>query len=157
MWEFGDQGSIIVIVEAKKATDVVYYTLDEGKEWKKYKFTESQMEIGSITTVPSDTSRNFLLWGRDVNSNGEIATVNLDFTGLRDRQCELNDKDPEESPDYELWEPKHPQSKNNCLFGHIARYHRKKVDAQCFNGRRYESLHDITDEHCPCTRQDFEW
>ena len=156
MWEYGDQGSIIVIVEEKKATDVVFYTLDEGDTWRQYKFTDSQMEIGSISTVPSDSSRNFLLWGRDVNSASEIATVNLDFTGLWDRQCDLNDKHPEESDDYELWKPRHPLSDDNCLFGHVAEYHRKKISAHCFNGRRYESLHNIA-RNCSCTRQDFEW
>ena len=156
MWEFGDQGSIIVIVEANKATDVVFYTLDEGATWKAYKFTESQMVIGEISTVPSDNSRNFLLWGKDVNSNREIATVNLDFSGLRERQCELNDKNPEESKDYYLWEPKHPISEDNCLFGHVAQYHRKKTEADCFNGRRFKSLHNIA-RNCSCTRQDFEW
>jgi len=156
MWEYGDQGSIIVIVEDKKATDVVFYTLDEGATWTQYQFTESKMEISAVTTVPSDTSRNFLLWGRDVESASEITTVNLDFTGLWDRQCELNDKHPEESEDYELWEPKHPLSEDNCLFGHIAQYHRKKTSAHCFNGRRYESLHNIK-QNCSCTREDFEW
>jgi len=156
MWEYGDQGSIIVIVEDKKATNVVFYTLDEGATWTQYQFTDSKMEISALTTVPSDTSPNFLLWGRDVESASEIATVNLDFTGLWDRQCELNDKHPEESEDYELWEPKHPLSEDNCLFGHIAQYHRKKISAHCFNGRRYESLHNIK-QNCSCTREDFEW
>ena len=157
MWEYGDQGSIIVIVEDNVATDVVFYSLDEGATWTAYKFADSKMKISEISTVPSDSSRNFLLWGQDVSSGSEISTVNLDFTGLRDRQCVLNDQNPEDDgDDYVLWEPKHPRSKDKCLFGHVAQYHRKKPDADCFNGRRYESLHSIA-RNCSCTRQDFEW
>lgn len=156
MWEFGDQGSIIVIVEVKKATDIVLYSLDEGATWTAYKFTESPMEIGDLTTVPSDNSRNFLLWGRDVNSNSEVATINLDFTGLYDRQCDLHDQNPDDSPDYYFWQPRHPLSEDNCLFGHIAQYHRKKIEAKCFNGRKFATLHSIA-QNCSCTRQDFEW
>lgn len=156
MWEYGDQGSIIVIVEMNKATNVIYYTLDEGEKWTAYEFSESPMQIGQISTVPSDNSRNFLLWGRDVDSDTEIATVNLDFTGLRQRQCKLNDRDPENSKDYDLWSPKHPLSDNDCLFGHVAQYYRKKPEAECFNGRKFNSLHSIKQD-CECTRRDFEW
>ncbi|SLM40665.1 signal sequence binding protein [Lasallia pustulata] len=105
MWEYGDQGSIIVIVEEGAATDVIYYTLDEGANWVAYKFSESKMEIADISTVPSDNSRNFLLWGREVESRSEIVTVNLDFTGLaeRQRQCVLVENDPDaKDSDYDL-------------------------------------------------------
>lgn len=159
MWEYGDQGSIIVIVQEKAATDVVYYSLDEGENWTPYQFTTSKMEIESISTVPSDNSRNFLLWGRVVSSGSEISTVNLDFTGLEERskQCEFDSENPEsESHDYYLWKPSHPLSKDDCLFGHVARYIRKKPDANCYNGRKMPQLSDIT-SNCSCTRQDFEW
>lgn len=157
MWEYGDQGSIIVIVEDNVATDVVFYSLDEGRTWTAFQFTDSKMKISQISTVPSDSSTNFLLWGQDISSGREITTVNLDFSGLRDRQCTLNEQNPnDENGDYRLWKPKHPLSDDNCLFGHIAEYHRKKIEADCFNGRRYESLHNIA-RNCSCTRQDFEW
>ena len=159
MWEYGDQGSIIVIVEEGAATDVIYYTLDEGASWVKYKFSESKMEIADISTVPSDNSRNFLLWGREVESRSEIVTVNLDFTGLaeRQRQCVLVEANPDaEDSDYDLWEPRHPSQKDNCLFGHVSQYHRKKPDAACYNGRMIHQLHNIA-RNCPCIRSDFEW
>ena len=157
MWEYGDQGAIIVIVEENVATDVIFYSLDEGANWTAYKFTDSKMKISEISTVPSDSSQNFLLWGQDVSSGKEIATVNLDFTGLRPRQCVLNETNPEdEGSDYRLWKPKHPLSDDDCLFGHVAQFYRKKVDADCYNGRRYRQLHNYA-KNCTCTRQDFEW
>ena len=159
MWEYGDQGSIIVIVQEKAATDVVYYSLDEGDSWTPYQFAKSKMEIESITTVPSDNSRNFLLWGRVASSRSEISTVNLDFTGLKERskQCEFDNEHPEStSDDYYLWQPSHPLSKDDCLFGHVAHYIRKEPKAECYNGHKLPKLSNNQTD-CACTRQDFEW
>jgi Sortilin, neurotensin receptor 3,/Sortilin, neurotensin receptor 3, C-terminal len=156
LWEYGDQGSIILICEQAKPTQVVYYTLDEGATWVEYKFSDVDMEVQQISTTPSDNSRNFLLWGRDKGTD-KVSTVNLDFTGLkeRQRQCVLKETSPEDD-DYELWEPKHPLQEGNCLFGHVAQYHRKKLDRECYNGFKTEGLHSIG-KNCSCTRQDFEW
>lgn len=153
MWEYGDQGSIIVIVKQEIPTNEVLYTLDEGKTWQTYKFSEHKMRIEDISTVPSDTSRNFMLWGRDLQED-KIATVNLDFTGLTDVQCQLAEGDPDDS-DYYTWTPKHPLSDSNCLFGHVSEYHRKKPDSICFNGRNLENA-SPQKRICECTRQDFE-
>ena len=159
MWEYGDQGSIIVIVQEMVATDVIFYSLDEGRTWVVYKFTDSDMEIEKITTVPSDTSRNFLLWGRIASKGSEVSTVNLDFSGLEERskQCHFDSANPASTDhDYTLWSPQHPLSDGKCLFGHEAQYVRKKVDADCYNGPVISKLHGIL-QNCSCTRQDFEW
>ncbi|KAI9847205.1 MAG: vacuolar protein sorting/targeting protein PEP1 [Sclerophora amabilis] len=158
-WEYGDQGSIIVIVaestEANLApTNIVLYSVDEGETWNEYRFSEEEMYIEKITTVPSDVSRNFLLWGTKKKSKGRLVTINLDFSGLTDRLCDLNEEDPTEG-DFYLWEPKHPAQKDNCLFGHVAQYHRKKIDSDCYTGPELERIHSIK-RNCPCTRQDFE-
>jgi photosystem II stability/assembly factor-like uncharacterized protein len=155
LWEFGDQGSVIVIVQRHVETKVIYYSLDEGDTWTQYEFSSTTMLIDQITTVPSDTSLNFLLWGKDSAHPDKVATVNLDFTGMFDRQCELKDDDPL-GGDYELWTPQHPMEDTKCLFGHVAKYHRKRKESQnCYNGQRIDHLHDRED--CECTRRDFEW
>ncbi|KAI9701901.1 MAG: vacuolar protein sorting/targeting protein PEP1 [Candelina mexicana] len=154
MWEFGDQGSIIVLVEESTPTKVVFYSLDEGTTWTEYQFTEKEMQIDDISTVPSDNSRQFLLWGKEVKGAKGIASVNLDFSGLTDRQCKLDEEHPEDG-DYVLWEPRHPTQSDNCLFGHIAQYHRKKTGVNCYNGRKIDHLHNKVRD-CECTRQDFE-
>ena len=153
MWEYGDQGAIIVIVEEEVATTSVFYTLDEGLSWVEYPFSDTPFTVAAISTVPSDKSRNFILWGKA--SGTKIATINLDFTGLTDRQCELDEQDPE-AGDYYLWEPKHPAQKDNCLLGHIKQYHRKKPDRDCFNGPSIRREYSIK-QNCSCTREDFEW
>jgi hypothetical protein len=153
MWEFGDQGSIIVLVKAKEETDVVYYSLDEGKSWREYKFSEKPVIVDEITTVPSDNSRNFVLWAKHADG---LATINLDFSGLLDTECDL-DVNKGDQDDYYLWRPKHPKQEDDCLFGHVSEYYRKRDEAKCFNGKTLiPRLHNIA-RNCSCTRQDFEW
>ncbi|KAI9850164.1 MAG: vacuolar protein sorting/targeting protein PEP1, partial [Vezdaea acicularis] len=160
-WEYGDQGAVIVIVERGTPTDVVFYTLDEGDTWKEFIFTDKPMEIDDISTVPSDSSRMFMLWGHEIGHGGrKLATVNLDFSGLTDQKCQLDEDHPEEG-DYYLWKPKHPKQDNHCLFGHVSQFHRKRTDRICYNGPLFEVSHGITKPHdiaknCSCTRQDFE-
>ena len=159
MWEYGDQGSIIVIVKESQPTKSLFYTLDEGVKWTEFEFSpDRDMQIDAITTVPSDTSLNFLLWGRELGAGAKrgIFTVAVDFSGLkeRERKCELDEANPEKG-DYKLWEPKHPMQDSNCLFGHVARYHRKRTDTDCYNGKMIDHLHSIS-QNCSCTRQDFE-
>ncbi|QSS60294.1 signal sequence binding protein [Histoplasma capsulatum] len=157
-WEFGDSGSIIVLVTESTPTKTLLYSLDEGRSWKDFEFSEVEMQIQDISTVPSDTSRNFLLWGKEVGQGKKpgLATVNIDFSGLKERskQCVLNEKKPE-ADDYYLWEPKHPLQPNGCLFGHRAKYHRKRPDKDCYNGRELQHLDSIGDI-CECTRSDYE-
>jgi hypothetical protein len=156
MWEYGDQGSIIVIVQEGVPVDTVFYTTNEGEKWNAYQFSDTKVLVDDISTVPSDTSRNFILWGKDGSSSGGLVTVNLDFTGLTDKQCKLDEDTPDASDsDYYLWEPKHPFSDTNCLFGHISQYHRKKAESECYNGPAIKRLHAIP-QNCTCTRQDFE-
>ncbi|KAL9098574.1 MAG: hypothetical protein Q9163_005794 [Psora crenata] len=155
MWKYGDQGSIIVIVKEDVPTKSVLYTLNEGEEWLEYPFADTEYRINSISTVPSAKSRNFILWGKDGDDDRRTVTINLDFTGLTDTPCQLNEKDPE-GGDYYLWEPRHPMQKENCLFGHIAQYHRKRPEVNCYNGPSIERLHHIS-RNCSCTREDFEW
>jgi len=153
-WEFGDQGSVIVIVRRNEDTDHIYYSLDNGEKWDLYKFSDRRIRVDKITTVPSDTSLNFLLWGKD---GKELVTVNIDFSGLDvfAEPCKLDENNPS-SGDYDLWSPQHPLSEDpECLFGHQAQYHRKKRDAKCRNGQRIDHMHDIV-KNCTCTRRDFE-
>ncbi|KAF2707916.1 vacuolar protein sorting/targeting protein 10 [Pleomassaria siparia CBS 279.74] len=155
-WEFGDQGAIIVIVQRGQDTNHVYYSLDSGDNWSIYEFSDHKIRIDSITTVPSDTSLNFLLWGQDKNG---LVTVNLDFSGLSEfeKDCKLDDNHPTDG-DYDFWTPQHPFLDNSgagCLFGHKAQYHRKKPTSKCKTGQKLDHLHNIT-ENCACTRLDFE-
>ena len=152
MWEYGDQGSIVVIVKDGKPTNVVHYTLNEGKTWEDYQFSDTELNIIDLSTLPSDNSRNFLLWAM---KDGKPTSINIDFSGLTNKQCELNENDPE-GGDYYLWTPKHPNQDDNCVFGHVSQYHRKRVESKCYNGKMIPGLHYVV-QNCDCTRRDFEW
>lgn len=152
MWEYGDQGSIILLVNDREPTNVVHYSRDEGATWTEHQFSDPKLVVLDITTLPSDNSRNFLLWTKD--GDDVVMAVNLNFEGLTDRQCVL-DESGKETDDYTLWSPSHPTQDTDCLFGHIAQYHRKKPNADCYNGHMIEALHSIK-SNCTCTRADFE-
>lgn len=159
LFEYGDQGSIILIVKERTPTKTLFYSLDEGKTWNEHSFSEVDMRIEAITTMPSDRSMNFLLWGGEVDDGAKSApfTVALDFAALKDREraCTFSEEKPE-NEDYYLWEPRHPTQSDNCLFGHISTYHRKRSDAKCHNGKTpLPQLHEIK-SNCTCTREDFE-
>jgi hypothetical protein len=153
MWLFLDQGSIVVLISDKEKTDSLSYSTDEGKTWKSFQFSDSKLQIIDSTTVPSDSSRNLVLWAK---TDDGLAAINVDFTGLTDKQCVLDEKSSN-AQDYHLWTPKHPAQKDDCLFGHVSQYHRKNVDADCYNGPIIDRLHNIKEENCPCERRDFEW
>ena len=159
MWEFGDQGSIIVLVEERAPTSTILYSLDEGRHFTEYRFAKDseEYEILDLSTVPSDGSLNFLLWGREPNGKRQAVTINIDFRGAFDRKCNFKEGDhDEDDSDYELWEPKHPHQEDGCLFGHRAQYHRKKAEStDCYNGPRIERFHKSL-ENCSCTARDFE-
>lgn len=89
MWEYGDQGSIIVLVEENNPTNKIYYTLDEGETWEEHVFDDDKIHIEDITTVPSDTSRKFILWGKP-ERGAKITTISIDFSGLTDKICKLH-------------------------------------------------------------------
>ncbi|KAL4971856.1 hypothetical protein BDW66DRAFT_16751 [Aspergillus desertorum] len=151
MWEYGDSGSVIVIVAEQRSTKVLHYSTDEGATWRDYDFSDEEIEVIDISTVPSDTSKNFILWGK---KSDKLVTINVDFSGLYDRDCQF-DKDADVSDDYQLWTPKHPFQEENCLFGHVEQYRRKKPTAECWNNWRGPHLHSI-ERNCSCTTADYE-
>jgi hypothetical protein len=86
MWEFGDSGSILIIVNDEEPTDRVLFSTDEGLNWREYKFSDEKLRINSIVTVPEDTSRRFILFGSRLRSIGSVA-VHIDFSALTRKQC----------------------------------------------------------------------
>lgn len=126
-YQYGDSGSILVIVEDEDMTDHVKYSLDLGKTWcvvfslalfstyslirSKYNFGVSIRAIG-LTTLPDSTSQKFLLLGqvakKDKQQHGRVVVVHIDFSKTRGRKCV--------DADYEKWYVRH--QKSDCLMGH---------------------------------------
>lgn len=57
LWEFGDSGSILVMVNDEQLTDHLLFTTNEGLNWWEYKLMDEKIRVYSIVTVLSDTSR----------------------------------------------------------------------------------------------------
>jgi len=152
LWEFGDSGSIILIVNDEEPTDHVLFTTDEGITWREYKFGNEKLRINTIVSVPEDTSRKFMLLGYAPGS-ALSSIVHIDFTSLTRRQCVLDRNDPNHD-DFELWSPSEGRTEA-CLFGRQTLYERRKRDANCVVGKAARAAPEIV-HNCACGPDDFE-
>ena len=153
MWEFGDSGSITVLVNDEEPTDHVLYSIDEGLTWNTHAFGDT-LRVTSIKTVPDDTSRRFMLIGFHPSEMDKSVLIHLDLSQVFTRQCVLDENDPNHD-DFELWSPSEGRDEV-CLFGRQTKYRRRIRNSTCYVGK------DIRDQYtsvrnCSCTPQDFEW
>ncbi|KAI5962248.1 VPS10 [Candida pseudojiufengensis] len=155
-WEYGDQGTILTLVDAVKETDTLIYSLDEGKSWNDYKFTDTPVKILDLTTVPTDTSRKFLILAAHPKERRDTLTFSIDFTNIYSRQCQL-DLDKPNQDDFEYWSPYHPEGEDKCLFGHESMYLRRAINHNdCFIGSAPLNEGYKRTRNCSCTRRDYE-
>lgn len=140
-WEYGDQGSIILLANDEGVTDRVTYSLNEGLSWSEYVFGE-RIRVRSIVTVPMDTSRKFILFGINPDKSDASVAIHIDFSQVTNVKCsssffwsffsgstELTYKlrrsgkfdsvNPSNS-DFELWSPSE-EREEQCLFGQQVR------------------------------------
>ena len=152
-WEYGDHGGILVLVPDGRPTNTLKYSLDAGKTWDDYTFTEEEVLVTDILTVPQDTALRFLLISRSTSVMGDSTRLfTIDFSGSFDRQCNLNMDDKSQKDfEYSVLIP----SQTGCHFGHEEEY-LKKINNKCFVGNVPLSLFSRITRNCSCTRLDFE-
>lgn len=155
-WEFGDQGTILVLVNAVEKTNEIVYSTDEGASWQTFKFAEKPVTLLDLATIPTDTSRKFVIFAKSDVKGDEFSAYSIDFTHFFARQCEL-DLDSSSVGDYEYWTPKHPESSEGCLFGHEAKFLRRaQGHNDCFIGSApLDKAYKVV-RNCTCTRNDYE-
>jgi len=136
----------------EQPTDHVLFTTDEGLNWREYKFTDEKIRVRAIVTVPSDTSRRFILFGNYASSFASVA-VHIDFSSLTTLQCKLDVNDPG-NDDFELWSPSEERTER-CLFGRQTLFHRRRRDRNCVVGNQEKVKAKIV-KNCICTPSDFE-
>ncbi|KAH8796893.1 hypothetical protein DL96DRAFT_1566100, partial [Flagelloscypha sp. PMI_526] len=144
MYEFGDSGSVLIMANDEEPVDHVLWSIDQGQSWRTYKFVadgEEKLRVTSIATVPSNTSRRFVLLGSYPKQSGMVA-VHLDFQQFVTRQCRL-DVDDSENDDFERWSPAISREEP-CLFGR-----------QCWVGDAIKK-DPQSERACECTTADFE-
>lgn len=152
LWEFGDSGGIIVIVNDEEPTDHVLFTLDQGRTWTEYEFGET-LRVASIQTVTQDDSRRFVLLGQRPGQQSSVI-VHLDFTAVTLQQCVIKPEDPNHD-DFELWSPSEGRDES-CLFGRQTRYHRRIRDRNCHVGNVLKNQPSTVVKNCTCGPSDFE-
>ncbi|KAL3231478.1 hypothetical protein RNJ44_00513 [Nakaseomyces bracarensis] len=152
-WEFGDHGGVLVLAPEGQKTNTVSYSTDFGETWTDYIFSDEEVFITDIVTVPKDSALRFLLVTEsNVGRNSNSATFTLDFSALFDRQCVL-DHNNEKFDDFDYFTV--GNSENDCLFGHQAKYLRKNKP-NCFVGAVGLEQFTVISKNCSCTRADFE-
>ncbi|KAK6455477.1 vacuolar protein sorting/targeting protein 10 [Scheffersomyces xylosifermentans] len=155
MWEYGDRGTVLVLVDANE-TDTLLYSLDDGETWLEFKFAKDPIKIDDLATVPSDTSRKFIIFGHSNKDSSVTLSYSIDFSNIHKRQCQL-DLDHPDLDDFEYWSPSHPNLPDNCLFGHESKFLRRAVGhSDCFIGGAPLSEGFKVTRNCSCTRRDFE-
>ncbi|KAF8638219.1 hypothetical protein AX17_002368 [Amanita inopinata Kibby_2008] len=152
LWEFGDSGSILVMANDEEPTDRVLFSKDEGTSWREYQFTKDKIRVRAIVTVPSDTSRRFILIGNYARSSTSVV-IHLDFSALTRKKCQVSTEDPGKD-DFELWSPSE-ERQEICLFGRRTLYHRRRRDVDCVVGDQPKAAERIVD-NCACAIVDFE-
>ncbi|KIK03719.1 hypothetical protein K443DRAFT_676547 [Laccaria amethystina LaAM-08-1] len=152
LWEFGDSGSILILANDEEPTDHILFSTNEGLTWREYRFTEEKMRVESIITVPSDTSRRFILIGSYMRTVGSIV-VHIDFTELTSRKCDLITESPA-NDDFEMWSPSENRPEQ-CLFGRQTLYHRRIRNTDCTVGEQEKAATRVV-LNCPCSKVDFE-
>jgi len=152
LWEFGDQGTILVIANDETPTDRVTYSLDQGLSWSDYVFGDA-IRIRSIVTVPQDTSRKFILLGYAPRKQDVTVAIHLDFSKVTNVKCVLNTANPS-ADDFEQWSPSELRAEQ-CLFGKQTLYHRRIRDRNCYIGEQLPQPFK-TVRTCACTDDDFE-
>lgn len=156
MWEFGDQGTVLVLVDQLKETNSLTYSTNGGEDWQEYKFADKNIVVLDLATVQSDTSLKFVIFVAEKLDLQTTHAYSIDFTNYFSRQCELDLENPK-GGDFEYWSPKRPFSKDNCLFGREVKYLRRKNDrVDCFIGAAPLKDGFEASRVCTCTRADYE-
>ncbi|WFD30491.1 vacuolar protein sorting/targeting protein PEP1 [Malassezia sp. CBS 17886] len=174
-YEFGDQGALLVRVADERATDYVTYSFDYGATWERLALGVSVVPY-LLTTVPDGTALKFLLVGsqaggpggraarderreRDAWREGSVRDAGygraasrpqhlalfLDFATVPKRRCGPQD--------YEKWYA--TRRDGACLMGRRQWYRRRKADADCIVGEKFQDPVGQADA-CACTADDYE-
>ncbi|KAJ1957939.1 vacuolar protein sorting/targeting protein PEP1 [Dipsacomyces acuminosporus] len=165
-YEFGDHGSLMVLIDDDGPTDTLWYSYDSGKSWKAHRFTDgrSKVVVDSISNGLTSGGQKILILCREVAPNGranskESWAISVDFSKVFDRQCKLDARDHSKS-DLELWTPHwgvdaHGKDSPICVLGTETSYWRRRTDAKCWVGHEFD-LPETSSRSCQCTIQDFE-
>lgn len=151
-YAIGDRGNLLVIIPMLNSTgNVLKYSIDQGRCWNEYKFTDSnnKVTIRGLVTEPHSQDRVFSLWGylTDAPKNKkEWLVITINFNNMFSKQCS--------SEDLEEFYPHASNGKGGCILGKQIVYKRPKLDAVCYLGRSFQPF--AKEKICTCTDKDIE-
>lgn len=150
IYEFGDQGNILLAARLGDRTNKMYYSLDRGSSWDEFALPD-KYESHFVITVPDSTSAKFTVLGTAGDTS--MSAVHLDFSSVYDRKCEFKD---DGSADFEKWYARYSvDGTPSCVMGRKQYFWRKKSDADCLVSDLYHEQF-ASAEPCACTKADYE-
>jgi len=113
VYDYADHGGVLVLVHNQVPTNKLYYSLNEGKEWIPYQFSnETAVIINAFNINPS--GRKVVVFGMQ---NQKVVYWGIDFSNIHEKYCD--------NSDYEFWSPDDEVDK--CILGHRILYKRRKT------------------------------
>ncbi|CAG8518000.1 12256_t:CDS:10 [Gigaspora margarita] len=174
LYEFGDQGSILVMVDDEEPTDRFLYSFNEGGSWQEYDLTQSKerVKVYDITAYPSDVSSKFLLRGSyESNWSKEVIKYYRKFSDrichidkvkqpkveddmcsctIQDYECDYNyirkGESCELAPNVNLEYSRKEQCANGETYWYHSSGYRKIPISNCSSGRDFA---EIEQQYCP--------
>ncbi|KAF9114475.1 vacuolar protein sorting/targeting protein PEP1 [Mortierella sp. AM989] len=151
LYEFGDEGGVLALVDPSAPTQEISYSYDFGTTWQKTEFADGPVKIQTLTTEPTSHTSKITVTGTYANGDRQAVISTLDF-GNR-RNCVL-DKNNLEKSDFEKWSP-FEDDDDRCILGQEIKYWRRKPDRPC-RVNDDDGIPDTEQANCKCTERDFE-
>ncbi|KAF2366491.1 Sortilin N-terminal [Trinorchestia longiramus] len=149
LYVLADHGGVIVAVENFRnegASNVLYYSTDEGETWLPHQFFDKPVRIYGLKTEPGENSTVVLLFGSTPGEH-EWVVFKVDLKPVFTSKCSKDD--------YKTWSPVDPLTyMPQCLLGRYEVFEKRLPKANCYNGFNYDR--PISVLNCPCSRQDYE-
>mmetsp|Transcript_255 Transcript_255/g.615 ORF Transcript_255/g.615 Transcript_255/m.615 type:complete len:883 (-) Transcript_255:90-2738(-) len=166
-YEIGNHGSVIAMVARDSPSNVLKYSLTEGKDWHQCNFTESAelFDLENLVTELAFASEKFVVYGLQIEksdgsnemlSEGKRRGVLLgvDFTGrFFDTECGGFEAPDTDGSDFETWTPRNVAQ--GCVLGQRTTYIRRKADHECLHLDSHP-IRKLKTDPCPCQEEDFE-
>ncbi|XP_016890793.1 VPS10 domain-containing receptor SorCS1 isoform X4 [Cynoglossus semilaevis] len=136
-------GALVAIRHTPLPIRHLWLSLDEGRQWNKYSFTNTPLFVDGVLGEPGDETLIMTIFGH-VSHRSEWQLVKIDFRSIFNRRCT--------DADYQTWHL-HDQGEP-CLMGLKRIYRKLKSLSRCVMGSMYAA--SMTSGPCECSEADFE-
>lgn len=129
LYEFGDEGGVIVRVDPSAPTREAFFSYDFGTSWNKADFADSPVDVSMVTTESTSRTSKITITGTYANGDRQPIISTLDFSARR--ACVMNKNDAEKS-DFEKWSPFAGED-DRCILGQDVSCKHDQVLDRCFH------------------------